>query len=80
MLSFMLYKKCPEKLSIIWALINQILKRRNTGMEDRVEVEISSLNFLQQFIIFSKLNNFLNHLNTILMQLKNSHEKELCIN
>lgn len=44
MLSFMWHKKCPEKLNINWALINQILKGRNAGMGDRVGVGIISLN------------------------------------
>lgn len=62
MLTFMLCKKCPEKFNVISALINQILKRRNAGMKDRVEVEISTVCiFYNIFIIFSKLIIFLNY-------------------
>lgn len=49
-------KKCLEKLDMIWTLINKILKKRNAGMEDKVDVEISTV--WSFYNVFSKLINF----------------------
>lgn len=54
MLSFTLHKKCPEN----WALLNQILKRRNSRMGDMVEVRISAVWIFQNIYYVFKNNKY----------------------
>lgn len=57
--SFTLHKKCPEKLNINWALVNQILNRRNARMGDMVEVRISTVWIFQNiYYVFKNNKNF----------------------